>query len=171
MNFDDLRKLATLPTATLSLCVAGELSEQLASLQQRLADTPVPTNLGDGTRATLKEQIGEVRAQMREASVDFHLRALPARAWTKLWGRYPTRSEGEDGEAFADRMFAFHAEIVAASAVDPAMSVEQVGELVDVLHGSAWIRLANACISLNAGEVDIPNSEAASDLIPSSDQT
>jgi len=55
--------------------------------------------------------------------------------------------------------------------VDPEMDVEQVGELADLLHTSAWNKLVSNCLGLNMGSVDVPNSAAASELIGNSGQT
>ena len=100
---------------------------------------------------------------MREASVDFRLRALPAREWSKFWAHFPTREEKEADDAFEARRWPFFAEIVSLTCADPAMNLEQVGEFAGFVHASAWNALANACLNLNMGEVDIPNSVAASE--------
>ena len=58
--------------------------------------------------------------------------------------------------------------------MNPCTMVEedaQVTELADLLHHKAWSKLVTACLALNHGEVDIPNSAAASELIGTSEQT
>jgi hypothetical protein len=170
-NFDDVKKLATLPTRVVSLCLAGELVEEATRLERQLGEAPPPTSVGDGTRRILAEQLAAVTEQMRDATVDFRLKAMPSREWSRFWAGMPAPDEQQSNVEWSERMFPFYAEMVARVCVDPVMSVEQVGELADVLHGKAWTRLVNACMGVNMGEVDVPNSAAVSDLTGTSGQT
>lgn len=176
-DFDEIKKLASLPTQIVPLCLAGELVAEITRLERQLERTPKPTSLGDSSRRVIAEQILAVQEQMRESTVEFHLQAMGPRVWSRFWANQPTRKEpkgdqpGESDEEWEARAFPFYAELVARSCVDPPMSTEQVGELCDLLHTSAWNRLATACIRLNTDEVDVPNSVAASELIGNSEQT
>lgn len=171
-NFDDIKKRASLPTDTVALCLAGEMVEEIGRLEQQLADAKPPVSLGDASpKRLIAEQIVALQEQMREATAEFHLRAMGARAWTMFWSKLPDRADGESAEVWDARIFPFYAELVSRSCVDPEMSVEQVAELADLLHGSAWNRLARACMMLNNGTVDVPNSVAASELTEGSGQT
>lgn len=171
MNFDDLKKKASLPTETVSLCLAGELVEELEQLEAAYLNASPAQNLGDGTKRQLAEQITAKRDEMEESTVDFHLRALPARAWSKFWANMPMKEEKESDESFDDRRFPFYAEMVSRTLVEPEMTPEQAAEFAEFVHASAWNRLAGACLRVNMGTVDIPNSVAASELIGSSEQT
>jgi len=170
-NFDDVKKLASLPTRTVPLCLAGELVEEIAQLELQLAEAPPPTSLGDGTRRQLAEQIVDLQERMRESTVDFHLLAKSAREWSKFWPTLPVREEKETGEQWGERIFPFYADMVSRSCTDPVMSVEQAGELADLLHMRSWDRLVSNCLNLNMGEVEVPNSVAASELTRTSEQT
>lgn len=171
-TFDDVRKLASRPTEVVSLCLAGELVEQLAQLEVQLAAAKPPTNLGEvSPKRAIAEQIVALQDEMREATVDFHLRALPSRQWTVLWAGQPQRKEDESAEDWEPRYFAWQAQVVSQVCVEPAMDVEEVGELVDLLHFIAWQKLYTRAYVLNMGEVDVPNSEAASELTRDSEQT
>lgn len=171
-DFDAVRKLATLPTRTVSLCLAGELVDEIARLESQLAEAKPPTNLGDvSPRRVIAERIAELQGEMRESTVDFRLKALSARAWATFWASLPTRKDNEPSREWDERVFPFYAEMVSRSCVDPPMTAEQVGELADLLHASAWNELASACMALNMGEVDIPNFDAASELTGDSEQT
>jgi hypothetical protein len=171
-DFDEVKKLATLPTRTVLLCLAGELVEEIAQLERQLAEVKPATSLGDASpRRAIAEQIVAVQEQMRESTVEFRLRALPSRSWSKFWASMPVRAEKEADEDWGERLFPFYAELVHRACADPVMSVEQVGELADVLHANAWNRLVSNCLSLNMGEVDVPNSEAVSELTGNSEQT
>jgi hypothetical protein len=171
-DFDELRKLASLPTLTVSLCLAGELSGEIAELERQLADAAAPTSIGEASpKRLIAARIAELTERMKESMVDFRLRALPSREWTMLWTSMPRREEQDSATQWSERIFPFYAELISRSCVDPAMTVEQAGELADILHGNSWQTLAGACLTLNMGEVDVPNSVAASELIGTSEQT
>jgi hypothetical protein len=170
-NFDDVLKVATLPTRIVSLCLAGELLEELDSLERQLAAAKPATNLAESPQHAIAEQIKALQEQMRESTVEFHLRAMGARVFAAYWANRPERADGETDEAWDERSFADWTQLISRSCADPQMTAEQVAELADVLHARAWNELASACLTLNTGEVDIPNSAAASVLTLTSEQT
>ena len=168
MDFDDVRKLATVATRTVPLCLAGEVLDEVDALQAQLAATPKQRNLGDATRRELTELLAGAQERMREATVAFRLRAMHPKAWTALLARQPTREDKEDLEVYQGRIYPWHAEVVAGTVVEPAMNVGQVDELVGLINGGTWMTLAGACMQLNGGKVDIPNFDAASAPTPDS---
>jgi hypothetical protein len=171
-TFHDVTKLASRPTDTVSLCLAGELVEEHAQLERQLEDAPAATSVSEvSPKRVIAEQIVALQEQMKEATVEFHLRALPSRQWGVLFADQPQRKEGESAEDWEPRWFAWQAQMVSRTCLDPAMDAEQVGELVDLLHYRAWVELATKSYVLNMGEVDVPNSAAASELTRDSEQT
>lgn len=171
-DFAEVRKLASLATDTIALCLAGELVGELHDLERQLADAKPAASVGEASpRRVIAERIAEIRQQMAEATVVFRLRAMGARAYSVFWASLPSRNEGESAEEWNARIFPFHADLVSRSCVDPAMTVDEVTELSDLLHGNAWIRLVGRCIAVNADEVNLPNFEAASELTGASEQT
>jgi len=171
-DFDEVKKLATLPTRTVSLCLAGELVEEIAQLELQLAEAKPPVSLGDASpKRLIAEQLAAVQDRMREATVDFYIRAMGSRVWSLFWAGMPTQGEKEPDAEWSDRVFPFYVDLVSRSCADPVMNAEQVAELADLLHHRAWSDLVTACLKLNMGEVNIPNSDAASELTQSFDQT
>jgi hypothetical protein len=155
-----------------SLCLAGELVDQIEVLERQLAEAKAPTNMGEASpKRAIAEQIADLQEQMRESTVDFHLRAMGARRWSRFWAAIPAREEKDTDEGWDEKIFPHYAELISKSCVDPEMTAEQVAELADMVNGSAWNRLAMGCLSLNQGDVDVPNSAAASELIGTSEQT
>lgn len=172
MDFDAVKKLATLPTRSVALCLAGDLVEEIAQLERQLEAAKPGESLGDANpKRVIAEQIVAVQEQMHEATVQFHLRALPARAWGQLWAKWPVKADGEADEVWEERVFPCYLELISRTCQDPVMSVEQVDELTEMLHSAALSRLVGACISLNRGDVDVPNSAAASALTQDSEPT
>ena len=171
-TFDDVKKLASRPTITVSLCLAGELVEEHARLEQLLEDAAPATSVGEvSPKRGIAEQIVALQEQMKEATVDFHLRALPSRQWGVLFADQPQRKEDESAQDWEPRWFGWQAAMVSATCVDPEMNADQLAELVDLLHYRAWVELATKAYVLNMGEIDLPNSEAASALTRDSEQT
>lgn len=170
-DFADIRKLATLPTRTVSLCLAGELAGELVELEQQYVAAGEPTSLGDDTRRRLREEIRAKRAEVQDATVAFKLRAMSATEFADFWTEMPAQDEGETDKAFEVRTRPFYAELVSRTVVEPAMTVDEVQELRGMIAMSTWNRLGGECLRLNNRGVDIPNSVAASDLTEPSEQT
>jgi hypothetical protein len=171
-SFDDILKRASLATDTVPLCLAGDLLEQLGQLERQLADAKPATSLEDTSpKRAIAERIVELQAEMREATVDFHLRAMPSRKWSIFYNERPERAEGESAEDWESRYFPWQAQLVSRTCVDPEMTVDQVVELADQLHFHAWAILSGRAYILNMGEVDVPNSDAASVLSQDSETT
>jgi hypothetical protein len=172
VNFDDLKKRATLPTRVVSLCLAGELVERIAGLERQLAEIKPATSLEGTPRQAILEEIVATQDEMRESTVEFKLRALGARAWARFWATWPVREEGETDQAWDERIFPTYLETIARSCVDPGRSPEQGEELAtDLLHYRAFDQLVRECVALNRADVDIPNFDAASDMTGTSEQT
>jgi hypothetical protein len=170
-NFDDIKKKASLPVRVVPLCLAGELVEEHAQLERQLAELKPATSLEGSGKQTILEALDAVRERMVDATVDFHLKALPARPWALFYSGMPARKEAESDEEWEPRIFAWQADMVSRVCVDPAMTADQVGELVDIIHARSWSVLANAAFMVNMGGIDIPNSVAVSDLTPGTEQT
>lgn len=168
----DIKKRASLPTDTVSLCVAGELVDRLARLEAQLAAVKSATSLGDGgERRAIAEQIVALQEEMRASTVEFRLRALDSRAWSAFWAGWPVRQETETTAVWNARIWPTYLELVSRTCVDPTLTTEETDELAGLLHGSAWNRLVNAALALNMGDIDVPNSDAASALTENSEQT
>ena len=170
-SFDDVKKKASLATRMLPLCLAGELVEEHAQLERQLAELKPATSLEGSGRQGILEALDAVRERMVEAQVEFHLKALPARPWALFYSGQPTRKDNESDEEWEPRQFVWQADMVSRTCVDPAMTAEQVGELVDLLHARSWSELFAAAFMVNMGGIDIPNSVAVSDLTPGTEQT
>jgi hypothetical protein len=166
-TFEEVMALASLPEDTLPLCLAGKLVAEVADLQRQFAEAPPPSNLGERSPASvLAERIAEVAERMKAATVDFKLKAMDGKKWDAHYAILPLKAKDESAEDYAPRKFAWVAELVSLTCVDPPMSAGQVAELVDRLHGSAWDKLSNTCWALNAGDVEVPNFVSVSPPTP-----
>lgn len=157
-TFEEVMALASLPEDTLPLCLAGKLVAEAVDLQRQFAEAPPASNLGERSPASIvAERLEDVAERMKAATVVFKLRAMDGKKWDVLYAAKPIRGKDESEDDWQARIFPWTADLVAATCVDPVMTAEQVGELVDALHGVAWAKLQNRCWSLNAGDVEAPN--------------
>lgn len=162
MEFGDVLKLATRKARTVYLCLAGEVLDEIDRLEHELASAPEPTSLGDTARRELTDAIEDANERMRQSTVAFRLKAMPPREWARLIAAQPDRDEQESRETYEERLFPWMAAIVAHTVVEPAMTADQVGELVDELHWGSWRQLYEQCFDVNGQKIDVPNSNAAS---------
>jgi hypothetical protein len=171
-TFEQVMALATLPETRLPLCLDAKLQGELDVLLVQLGEAGPAASLGERSPASLiQERIDGVVQRMRDAEVTFVIRALSGREWTRLWLVRPERDKDEPAEAYGERLFPWYAQMLSKCCVEPAMTAEQVGLLVDKLHPSAWNALANACMEQNDVEVKVPNFAAVSEVTPNSQTT
>lgn len=166
-TFDEILARTSLPTDVVRLCLDGAAMAEIRELERQLAGAAtVPTSLAERAPASvIAEQIEQLREAMRGSEVEITLRAIPAREWTPLYASAPDQKQGEASDAFAQRWFTWMAELVSRTVVDPAMTPEQVGQLVDRLPAASWVLLSDAAWLLNTGKVAVPFSAAASAMI------
>lgn len=173
-TFAEMLAQARRPTASVSLCLRGDLTGPYRDLERQLrtASREAPS-LGQRSPAlVIAEQMQALEAEMRAAEQAFELMAMPSKKWSDYYGTRPERTKDEADEAFKDRWFLWVCELVARSVTGPVvMTAEQVAELCDVLSGGQWDQLSEAAFELNSGQVAVPFSVAASALIPSGEQS
>jgi hypothetical protein len=171
-TFEEVMALVTLPEDTVSLCLAANLMAEIADLQRRRDEAPPPSNLGERSpAAVLDEQIAAVAERMRASTVDFRLRALNGREWIAFHAGRPEPVKDESDDVWQARIFPWLAEMVSLTCVEPVMTSDQVGELVDRLPAQSWARLQNACYEINIGVVEAPNFVAVSPQTTPSGET
>lgn len=149
---------------TVVICVKGSLRARYEALNAQLGDVQeAAANLaGSGPGQAIAERMAELREQMHAHERPFHLRAVaPRRRWRNLLAKLPTKAPDMDAEQYADLYHAWLCTVVAASAVQPAMSSAQVERLADKLSNGDWQKLADAAWKINDDSSAIPFSDAA----------
>lgn len=172
-TIDEILASARRPEDTVPICTRGDLVSQWQALERRLEHAPTaPANLGERAEATvIAEQMAELREQMADAEEQFHLRALPPRQWVKFHATFPVKGKDETDDDYSDRIYAWTCKAVSLTCVQPAMTPEQVDELVPLLSTRQWVGLSNGAVMLNTGEISLPFSVAASALTQDSGPT
>lgn len=164
----ELLKAAKLPERSVSICLRGDLVADIEELDRRLKqaieDRKTNGRLGTKTDAEgLAEQVEAKRAEMREYTVSFRLRALKSAAWRELTAKY------RKGEGGIDLM-ALMGEALPASVIEPDdLDAEDWETLNENTAPAELGKLIDAVWELNMQGVDVPKSRYASALIRKSD--
>jgi hypothetical protein len=171
-DFADLLAGAKLPERTVPICMRGDLKaehEQLNDELELLEAKAVDSLAGNGG-AELAARIEALEVEMRGATHQFRLRALPRRDYRAFKAKYPPRTN-DDGEIAdkRDRLVEFDADagaetLIRASVIDPELTDETWSALLDVLTDRQFDDLFTVAWLLNRDAVDVPFSRAASRL-------
>ena len=159
------------PEHSVTLCLKGKLVAEHERLAAQLAGMDTgPTNLaGDSPGRDIAARLVQMREEMLAHEKSFTFRAVTPRVgWRLLRGKQPVRTEGGDEDAYGEEFHAWLCTLVAASSLDPVMTVEQVIRLADRLSNAQWTKLSNAAWEVNEDDKGIPFSAAASVLSRSS---
>lgn len=169
-KFAELLAEAKLPERTVQICLRGDLvaeheqaERELEQAQKQAADSLAGT--GAGAIAT---RIQSLEAEMREHTYAFRLRALLRHEFRALMSGHPPRVEEDGGLVSDDAGFrvnrdTFFPALIRASVIDPELDDTDWSDLLDSrLTDYQFQELALAAWMLNAGEVDVPFSRAAS---------
>lgn len=148
------------------LCLAGEDIAELDRLERQLADLGKawePTSLAaSDPREKLAKKVSALRTKIRTAEVEFKFRALGDREWSDLIAAHPSPD--------ADKMWdpeTFGPALIAACAVDPVMTPDQVRELFEVCNGAQRDELWRGAYEVNTEATSIPFSLADSGILAS----
>jgi hypothetical protein len=159
---------AKLPERTVPVCLRGDLAADHEAAERELeqAQRATATSLAGNGAAAIAERIEALEAEMREHTYDFRLRALPRHEFRSLLAAHPPREDEpfkrEDSALGVNRDTFFPA-IIRASVVDPELDAAEWTDLLDNrLTDYQFQELAGTAWALNAREVDIPFSRAAS---------
>ncbi|GIG63606.1 hypothetical protein Lfu02_79780 [Longispora fulva] len=167
-EFADILAVAQRPATSVPLCLRGDLVAEFRALERDLeqADRRAPSLAEASPAAVIAARMNALREQMLAATVAFRLEAMPPAAWSDFLATQPAKSKDIDEDAFKAAWYAWVCQLVAHTCTDPVMTAEQVDQLVPRLSGEQWARLSDTAWSINASEVNVPFSVAASVLLP-----
>lgn len=172
MDFADVIAQAALPETSVALCLRRDLNSQWRDLERKLqtANTETASIAERSEKSIVAEQMEALRKEMAIHEVTFRLRALPALEWNRFEASLPQRNKEETAEDFlTTRFYPRVAELLSRCSVDPAMTPDQVNQLVDVISGGDWNALSTAVWALNDQREGVPFSAAAYAAIQSND--
>lgn len=168
-SFKPMLAEAKLPERTVAICLRGDLIAEHERAERELEQakkTQTDSLAGSGV-GRIVERIEALEAEMRERTYDFRLRALPRHEFRALMAAHPPRRD-EDGLNKEDAPLGVNREtffpaMIRAAVVDPELDEAEWTDLLDArLTDYQFQDLAWTAWALNAGEVDVPFSLAAS---------
>jgi hypothetical protein len=118
----------------------------------------------------IQEQIEALEAEIEAVRVPFKFTSVGRRKWSDLLAAHPPtpeqiamEREREDGKGMPldHNPDTFPVAAIAASCIEPAMTLAEVQELEDVLNFSQFNALWIACVDANVGGMESPKSVAA----------
>lgn len=168
-KFADVRKMARRTERTVEVCLDGSLSAEVEDLERQVARHRgwKPGSLSEADpRAELRERIEELREQQRESVYTFRFRSLSARAYSDLLAQHPPR-EQDRTERLRFNTETFPVALIAACCVDPEMTVEEAGDLLDEVSAGTRDALFAAAWAANEVAVSVPFSSSGSGTTPS----
>lgn len=139
------------------ICLAGDLVGEVERLQGELARAGegwVSTSMADvDPRVALMEEIEAAREGMRAASATFRMRALGHRAYSNLIAAHPA---AEQNKGVPYDAATFLPALVAACCIDPVMTVDEVGQLLDTVNDGQARELFGAALAVNEEPSPLP---------------
>jgi hypothetical protein len=166
-SFKTMLAEAKLPERTVQICLRGDLvaDHEAAERELEQAQRNAATSLAGNGAAEIAERIEALEGRMREHTYDLRLRALPRSEFRSLQVAHPPR-EGEKLDAgFGVNGETFFPALIRATVVDPVLDDAEWADLLDThLTDFQFNDIALSAWGLNAREVDIPFSLAASRL-------
>ncbi|TYB69743.1 hypothetical protein FXF51_06155 [Nonomuraea sp. PA05] len=169
-SIDDLLGQMRLPERTFNLCTRADLQGEWEQAEQTLARAELQARdslVGNSAEVReLASRVQDLEAEMAAHTVAIKLRARTHKEWMDLLAKHPPREGNDNDGAFNSATFG--PALLAECAVDPVMSEEQAGKLVDSMSTGQWNDLFNTLWGLNRSGVDVPKSRRASEALQSS---
>lgn len=147
--------------------VRQELRDEHTRLDALLPTLTSDTIDDHPDRLATARRVAELEEEMERSVIEFRFRSIGHRAWADLLRQHPpTRQQLADDKRLDHNPDTFPYEAMAASCVDPEMTVDDVrrleqSPLVDV---QAWSTLWGACLSANVVQA-APKSLAAGRIL------
>lgn len=161
-------------TATVEVCLRGDLAGEYEALERELANLPAGNKLGgDPRKAELQQKMEQVRAEMAEGTITFRLEAVPDDRFQEIVDEHPPRRAGDDVDPRDARTMvngpAFNKAVIRACTVEPELDDDDWELLLgpDGMSSGEKMRLATEATRICSQPVDVPFSSAASNGNPS----
>jgi hypothetical protein len=158
---------AYIRTTTVRLLLRQDLLARHDELEREL-DAAVQ---GDGLEnrhpqaPNVSQQLVDLEAEIDAAKVTFKFQSIGHRAWADLMAAHPpTKEQLKAFNRIDHNPETFPLAAIAASCVEPAMTVDDVGRLERALNDTQFNLLLVRCVEANTGGIDTPKSAVASGI-------
>lgn len=143
--------------------VSQALREEHAELDALLPTLTSDTIDEHPQRILTAERLAEIEAEMESSTIEFRFGSIGHRAWADLLRAHPPTKKQKDADRQLDHNpETFVYEAMAASCLDPVMTVDDVRRLEEshMMDVQSWSEMWSACIRANVIDA-APNSLAA----------
>lgn len=164
-QLDNLLSEARLPESTVTVCLRGDLQAEWERLNTKLTElrtTPGRKLTDNAEASTVAARIREIEGQMKGATIELTLRALPRRDWLRLLRDHPPRKGDEADKGLGFNSETFFEALIPRSIVSPELNEDQVSRLMDALSSAQYDKLLETAWNLNRRDVSVPFSPLAS---------
>lgn len=155
-TLEDFGKAHEPARATARVGFRRDLFDRHAQLEAELVKACQDPTL-ESSAEPISAQILALQDEMVAAEHEFTFKSIGRRAWVKLLAEHPPRPDDKTDH----NPETFPPAALAASAVEPTLSVETAAEMMGELNLGQWDRLWNACLTANIGGGDGPKSAVA----------
>jgi hypothetical protein len=169
VDIAEILKKAKPPERVVELCLDADLAAEHDDLNRQLSEshrTGAATMAAAGEAATLARRIRDLEDRMQASVVTFRMRGLSAFRYQEWLEANP----GRDGKQERFNPVTAVVPLIAACCVDPAMTVDEAQQLVDVLGTGQTDRLFGAALEATEGAGAVPFSVAASATLRATEQ-
>lgn len=167
-SIEDVLGAIKVPVRSVSICLDADLQAEHDELSEQLERARRESAATMGQAAEGRELAGRIHdleQQMRESEQVFKFRGLTKAGLAKLYERFPPPEDSNLLWDVEEGAFA----LLAASAVEPAMSEDHAKKLLDVVSQGHADRLVGAAWLASTGSTQVPFSARASELVAGSD--
>jgi hypothetical protein len=167
-TIEDILSQAEDPAYVRTMTVRILLRQDLLARHQRLETELDAAVQGDAIEnrtpqaPTISQQLLELEAEIDAAKIEFRFQCIGHRAWADLMAAHPpTKDQLKAFPRIDHNPETFPLAAIAASCVEPVMTVDDVGRLERALNDTQFNLLLVRCVEANTGGLDTPKSAAA----------
>lgn len=151
-------------TATVRILLRQDLTARHTELDQQLAAAIVDDGRlnRDPVAPELAQQLADLETELDDARVAFTVRAVGRRAWADLLAQHPPTQQQRNHNPHLDHNpETFPIAALAASAIDPVITVDAARRLEAALNTAQFQLLWQAVLDVNVGGGGLPKSRTA----------
>jgi hypothetical protein len=167
-SIDEILTVAENPehrrTATVKILLRQDLLARHADLERRLGEALVADDRlnRDPIAPDVAREIADLEAELDEERVPFTLRAVSRKQWADLMAAHPpTQQQRQVSPGLDHNPETFPIAAIAASSVEPEMTLDAARRLEGALNHSQFQLLWQATLDVNVGGTGLPKSRTA----------
>lgn len=166
-RFAQLQSKATKDRAAVTVCMDRALLHDLERAEDALEEAREEKMLASPRVAELQATVDSLREQLKASSLELVFESIGRGRWSDLRGEHPPTDEQKDelGTDLDHNPKTFPPAALAASCVEPGLSLDQAKWIVDELPDGPYMEIWGACLRANVTGSNTPK-DLATDATP-----